>query len=308
MTDTGGDDGDAGGAGGEGTDWDADAYDGSHSFVYEYGAGVVDLLDPEPGERVLDVGCGTAHLTERIAATGAEAVGLDRSGAMLAAARERAPSLRLVRGDARRLPFDAAFDAVFSNAAIHWVPEPDQDAVLASVAGALRPGGRFVAELGGRGNVERVVDAVRAECAARGYASADASHDGSADASDDRSAGGAGDGVADADGGGGADADAVDHPWYFPGLAEYATRLDASGFEVRFARLFDRPTELDGGADGLAAWLETFGDELLSPVPAGERAAVVAGVADRLRDDLFRRGSWVVDYRRLRVVAHLREG
>jgi SAM-dependent methyltransferase len=287
VTPPGSDDADdAGEAGDEGTDWDADVYDGSHSFVYEYGESLVDLLDPGPGERVLDLGCGTAHLTEQIAATGADAVGLDRSAAMLAGARERAPSLRLVRGDARRLPFDAAFDAVFSNAAVHWVPERDQDAVLASVARALRPGGRFVAELGGRGNVERVVDAVRAECVARGYV------------------GGDGDG-GDGDEASGA-TDALDHPWYFPGVAEYATRLDASGFEVRFARLFDRPTRLDGGADGLATWLETFGDELLSPVPAGEREAVVAGVADRLRDDLFRDGSWVADYRRLRVVAHLR--
>jgi SAM-dependent methyltransferase len=293
------------------TDWDAEAYDGSHSFVYEYGEDVVERLDPGPGERVLDLGCGTAHLTERIEAAGAAAVGLDRSVEMLSAAREREPALALVRGDARGLPFDAAFDAAFSNAALHWIPEADQDAVLASVASALRPGGRFVAELGGRGNVASVVEAVRAECAARGYPEGGERGPGDGKPGGNASGGGDGNRSGNASGGGGGDGDGnrrgdgLAHPWYFPSVGEYATRLEAAGFEVEFARLFDRPTVLDGGADGLATWLETFGDDLLAPVPEGERGVVVEGVADRLRDELFRDGSWVADYRRLRVAASL---
>ena len=157
------------------------------------------------------------------------------------------------------------FDAVFSNAALHWIPDEDQDALIESVRDALRPGGRFVAECGGHGNVAAVVDATRAELEARG-------HD-------------------------------TEHPWYFPTVGEYASRLEAHGFEVRYATLFDRPTELDDGEDGLAAWLSMFGDGLLAPLAPDEREDVVAAVEDRLRDDLFRDGSWYADYRRLRFVA-----
>ncbi|WP_255151387.1 class I SAM-dependent methyltransferase [Halorarius halobius] len=248
---------------GAGDGWDADSYDAGHTFVFERGEAVVDLLDPAPGERILDVGCGTGHLTDRIAASGADVVGLDASPEMLEAARETYPDLRFVLGDARELPVSGPFDAAFSNAALHWIPE--QDAVLESVASALRPGGRFVAELGGQGNVSAVVNAVRAAASARGYD--------------------------------------VESPWYFPSVGEYATALEAHGLEVRYATLFDRPTELDDGDDGLAAWLDMFGDDLLAGVPDDERAAVVAETEHRLRDDLFEDGTWVADYRRLRVVA-----
>jgi len=243
--------------------WDADAYDGAHAFVYEYGADLLDLLEPRPDERVLDVGCGTGHLAAEIAATGAEVVGIDASAEMVAEAREHHPETEFVHADAREFEAAAPFDAVFSNAALHWITE--QDAVLDSVAGALRPGGRFVAELGGTGNVAAIVDAVRAAAADRGYD--------------------------------------VESPWYFPGVGEHATRLEAHGFEVRYARLFDRPTELDDGRDGLAQWLGMFGDGLLAPVPDDEREAVVADVEDRLRGELFADGTWTADYRRLRFLA-----
>jgi len=254
--------------GGDRNRWDPDDYDGGHGFVYEYGADVVDLLDPNPGERVLDLGCGTGHLTAEIArAVGADGVvlGLDRSGEMVARAREAHPDLAFVRADARAFAAAEPFDAVFSNAALHWVP--DQDAVAARVADHLRPAGRFVAELGGSGNVRRVVEAVTDACARRGYE--------------------------------------VDHPWYFPAVGEHATLLERHGFEVTHARLFDRPTDLEGGEDGLREWLGMFGDSLLAPLSDEERAAVVAEVEDRLRPDLYDpgTGTWTADYRRLRFVA-----
>ncbi len=249
--------------GGRPNAWDAKSYDEGHEFVFEHGADVVALLDPVDGERVLDLGCGTGHLTTRIAGSGADTIGIDASEEMLRQARTVAPDCEFVRADARAVPFDRSFDAVFSNAVLHWIP--DQDAVLGSVRDALRPGGRLVAELGGRGNVAAVVEAVRAAAADHGYD--------------------------------------VETPWYFPSVGEYATTLEANGFEPRYARLFDRPTELDHGADGLAAWLDMFGDSLLSAVPEADRSAVVADVEDRLRNDRFRDDTWVVDYRRLRVVA-----
>lgn len=151
-----------------GNEWDTTAYDEGHSFVFEYGEGVVDLLEPETGERILDLGCGTGHLTDRIADAGADVVGIDASEEMIREARETHSECEFVHADARDVSFSEPFDAVFSNAALHWIPE--QDAVLDGVADALGPGGRFVAELGGTGNVAAIVSAVQAAAAERGYA------------------------------------------------------------------------------------------------------------------------------------------
>lgn len=251
----------------DGREWSADAYDADHAFVYEYGEGVVDLLAPEQGERVLDLGCGTGHLTETIAEQGASVVGLDASAEMIERARKTYPDRRFVHADARSFnaEFDEPFDAVFSNAALHWVPEADHDALLASVRNALQPGGRFVAELGGVGNVEPFAAAIRSACAARGYD--------------------------------------VESPWYFPSVGEYAPRLEEEGFEVRHATLFDRPTALDDGEAGLRNWIGMFAAEFLESIPAEEREEILADVEEELRGAYFREERWVAPYRRLRFVS-----
>jgi len=246
-------------------DWDSALYDDKHSFVHEYGADVLDLLAPQAGERVLDLGCGTGHLTAALADAGADAVGLDASEEMLAQARARYPDLAFVRGDAREFAVEESFDAVFSNAALHWVPCEDQPAVAAAVRQALRPGGRFVAEMGGVGNVERIVAAVQTALAEAGYS--------------------------------------VANPWCFPSVGEQATVLEDAGFRVTYARLFDRPTELDDGPDGLRNWLSMFGEDLFAETTAAERETVVSEVEDRLRPALFDGGTWTADYTRLRFVA-----
>jgi SAM-dependent methyltransferase len=254
-------------------EWDADSYDADCAFVFEYGEGVTDLLDISHGTRVLDLGCGTGQLSRQLHRDGATVVGVDQSAEMIERARSEhdVEGLRFVHGDARQLldvlGADAAesFDAVFSNAALHWIPGDDHDDVLGGVARLLAPGGAFVAELGGRGNVERIVDAVRTELRRRGYA--------------------------------------VETPWYFPSVGEYAPRLESHGLEVRHAQLFDRPTELDGGDEGLRTWLAMFGDGLLAPVPEAEMQAVVSAVEAHLRDNLYDDGTWVADYRRLRFRA-----
>ncbi|ELZ28796.1 methyltransferase [Halosimplex carlsbadense 2-9-1] len=251
-------------------DWDPEAYDDDTGFVHEYGGSVVDLLDPQPGERVLDLGCGTGHLTadiaERVGESGV-AVGVDASVEMVERARERYPDLRFALADAREYAPDRSFDAVFSNAALHWIPRDDQPAVAERVADLLPPGGRFVAELGGTGNVAAIVDAAVAELRARGYEAA--------------------------------------NPWYFPTVGDHAAALEAAGFEVRLARLFDRPTELEGGREGLANWLDVFGDSLFADLDDAETDAAVSAVEERLRNDLFDAdtGTWTADYRRLRFVA-----
>jgi trans-aconitate methyltransferase len=244
--------------------WNATLYDRNHAFVFGYGQDLIPLLNPQPGERVLDLGCGTGHLTAAIAERGAAVIGLDRSPEMIAAARRNFPALTFVEGDAAAFQFDEPFDAVFSNATLHWVT--DAEGAARCTAAALRPGGRFVAEFGGRGNVRLIVSALQQAAAERA-------------------------GVA------------VRHPWYYPSVGEYAALLERHGLEVRTAALFDRLTPLEGGDAGLGNWLAMFAGSMLAAVPEERRAAVVARAGELLRPALFRDDAWHADYRRLRVVA-----
>jgi trans-aconitate methyltransferase len=245
--------------------WNAALYREKHSFVFEYGRGLVSLLDPRPGERVLDLGCGTGQLTKAIADAGALVVGIDSSPAMVEAARAQYPELEFVEADARSFSFPEAFDAVFSNAVLHWVL--DAESVVRRVSDSLRPGGRFVAEFGGSGNVARIADALREALREEGRA-------------DERAW------------------------WYYPTVGEYSTLLEAHGLEVRFAALYDRPTRLEDGGRGLRNWVEMFKGEVFEGVGADAKERILTGVENRLRGALFNDGDWHADYRRLRVVAY----
>jgi len=246
--------------------WDARLYDEKHAFVWREAQGVVELLAPEAGEHILDLGCGTGHLTAGIAATGARVIGIDRSEEMVAAAKAKHPELEFRVIDARELPFDRQFDAVFSNAALHWIPEAEE--VIGGVAKALKPGGRFVAEFGGKGNIQRLRTAIAAACAEFGIRL-------------DREA----------------------DPWYYPSIALYADLLEKHGLEVQHAALFERPTRLEDGEKGLATWLRMFATSFLNRVPAAQKEAFLREVERRARPELFSKGNWELDYRRLRFAA-----
>jgi trans-aconitate methyltransferase len=244
-------------------DWDSDLYDARHGFVFGYGRDLTALLDARGGERILDLGCGTGHLTAEIAAAGAHVTGIDNSPAMLEAARREYPHIDFLLADAAQFSFAQPFDAVFSNAALHWVREPENAA--GCIVRALRKGGRFVAEMGGKGNVASLIAALRE--AAWEIAQAPSNH-----------------------------------PWYFPSVGEYASLLERNGLAVQSAALFDRPTELEG-EEGLEKWLDMFGAAMLSEVPPSLRGQVVELAAKRLAPHMFRDGRWYADYRRLRVTA-----
>ena len=249
----------------EKTKWDAGLYDDKHSFVWKLAAAVLELLDAKPGERILDLGCGTGHLTARIAETGAEVVGIDRSPEMIRQAKEKYPSLRFEVMDAREITLDGSFDAVFSNATLHWIAEPER--VIAGIKKLLRPRGRFVAEFGGKGNTGELLKAI-------GHAWAKLQIAGPAP-----------------------------HPWYYPTLAEYARLLEQHGFEVTQALLFERPTPLDDGVRGHRNWLQMFGGAFVEGLPGATRERLLVEIERELRPKLFRDDHWVMDYRRLRIVA-----
>jgi trans-aconitate methyltransferase len=243
--------------------WSAERYAATAHFVPAFGAPVVELLDPQPGERILNLGCGDGVLTEKIAALGARVVAVDAAPDMVAAAKARGLDARVVPGQS--LAFDREFDAVFSNAALHWMRP--QEAVLDGVRRALKPGGRFVAEMGGHNNTAAMLTAMRAVLARRGIEALSLS------------------------------------PWYFPSAAAYQKELEAAGFEVEEIAIIPRPTPLDAGLD---AWLDAFAEDFLSPLPPDDRRSARQEICDLLQPILMdETGLWVADYVRLRFRARL---
>lgn len=242
--------------------WDPERYARNARFVAELGAPVVELLAPQSGERILDLGCGDGALTKKLATLGVDVVGVDASAEQIEAALARGLDARVMSGQSLDLDGES-FDAVFSNAALHWMKQPD--AVIAGVWRVLRPGGRFVAEMGGAGNVAKVQATMYAALAARSI-----------------------------------DAAARD-PWFFPTPEDYRGRLEAAGFAVRAIELIPRPTELPGD---IGAWLETFAEDYLAAVEPGGRAGLIADLAETLAPSLSDgAGNWTVDYVRLRFAA-----
>jgi SAM-dependent methyltransferase len=241
--------------------WSPERYEKHARFVSDLGGPVVELLAPRAGERILDLGCGDGALTEKLRDVGCDVVGVDASAEQVAGACARGLDCRVASGE--ELPFESEFDAVFSNAALHWMRRPD--AVIAGVRRALKPGGRFVGEMGGHGCVATIKWALARALASRGL-----------------------------------DAAAYD-PWFFPTAEDYRGRLEAQDFAVDSIALFPRPTPLPGDVIG---WLETFAESFVTALPAAERPTFLAEVRDALRPKLAdTEGNWTADYVRLRFAA-----
>lgn len=244
--------------------WSAEDYARNARFVSDLGAPVLALLDPQPGERILDVGCGDGVLTERLVEAGAVVKGVDSSPDMIAKARSKGLDAEIM--DAHDLTLDGPFDAVFSNAAMHWMTKPDR--VIEGVRRCLGPGGRLVAEFGGMGNVAAIRTAIIAVLE-RDHAVHTTLRD----------------------------------VWYFPSVAEHRARLEAAGFKVEEIDLIPRPTPIE---TDMVAWLKTLAAPALELVHEDRRDRAAAAIQDllapALRDGC---GNWTADYIRLRFKAVL---
>lgn len=243
--------------------WDAALYDKNHGFVADYGRSLVSLVNIAPGQDILDLGCGTGTLTAEMAAGGARVLGVDSSAEMVEKAKGQYPQLPFAQQDATRLPYENAFDTVFSNAVFHWID--DQPALLAGICRALKPGGRLICEFGAQGNVQTVRAAFDEALAGLGLPPS--------------------------------------RRFFLPSPEAYAALLAQAGLTVLHIEDYDRPTPLADGEDGLAAWMRQFFAADLARMDAQTAADVLDRQAQALRPHLFRKGQWVLDYRRLRAIA-----
>lgn len=246
--------------------WKPGLYDDKISFVSQYGKGIFDMLAPAPDEKILDIGCGTGDLTQKIAEAGAIPTGIDASPEMITTAKQKYPDVTFIKADASSFRSDQRFDAVFSNAALHWMKEAEQ--VIQTIAAVLKPGGRFTAEFGGKGNIQKVLEGMEVVLNEKHKISV-----------------------------------AKNTPWYFPSIGEYTQLLEKHAFRVTYAEHFDRPTILNDGIDGLDHWLDSFADDFFPSLSTIERKSAYAAIKNHLTEDLYVDKGWQLDYKRLRIIA-----
>jgi trans-aconitate methyltransferase len=246
--------------------WNPDLYDGKHDFVFKFGEEIVNLLDPQENENILDLGCGTGDLTKMISGSCNKVIGLDSSLEMILAAQRKYPDLTFLISDAKDFKIDTVFDAVFSNAVLHWIP--DAEIVIQNISKHLKTGGRFVAEFGGKGCVNKIISTLTEIL----------------DSYKIRYP-------------------AIEDTLYYPSIAEYSKLLEQNGFEVNYALLFDRPTELKGGTDGLNNFIEMFLNWLFKNTSETDISKIISIANDKLRPEMFKQNAWVADYRRIRIKA-----
>ena len=244
--------------------WNADFYTSKHNFVTNYGESVVELLAPQAGELILDLGCGAGELTAKIATIGAKVYGIDFAPDMISKAQVKFPELEFKQHNAELpFPFEERFDAVFSNAALHWMI--NAEAVIKNVAQSLKPRGRFVFEMGGKGNVAAIIQAL--ELAANDF-----------------------------------NLTKLAIYNYFPSISEYSSILERNGLNVKFAVLFERPTLLDG-EDGLRNWIKMFRNSVLDKLEPSTHEQFLAKIEHYGQAKLLLKQQWFADYVRLRMIA-----
>lgn len=249
-------------------EWSASRYDQSFAFVSYFGESMLDWLEPQVQEIIIDLGCGSGDLTLKLVESGAQVIGIDASESMLAIAGSKVPEAQFLHQDGHSFSVEQEVDAVFSNAALHWMTRPAE--VIASIHRALKPGGRFAAEFGGKGNIAPLVEAVHQSFIAQGYSDRHSSM-----------------------------------PWYFPAIGEYSSMLERQGLEVMKAQMIDRPTVLSDGEEGIKSWLRMFAGAYFEGLSQGAIRSLYEEIEQRLRPDYYdaQQKCWSLPYRRIRVMA-----
>lgn len=245
-------------------EWDTQTYAKHFTYVADYGRALVDMIDGNAGMTCLDLGCGTGRLTAQLKDAGFDVVGMDDSGQQVRKAREDYPDIRFFKGDACGFALEEPRDVVFSNAVFHWIDKERQSDMLRCVYRALKSGGQFVFEMGGKGNNVLIHDSLRRAFERRGLQ--------------------------------------YRVPFYFPSIGEYASLLEEAGFLVRTALLFDRKTKLDG-EDGLYGWIKMFVRKPFEGIGTAESEAIIREAVEEARPRLCEAGVWYADYVRLRCKA-----
>lgn len=247
------------------SDWNPELYDQKHKFVSTYGENLVSILNPQDGESILDVGCGTGDLAHDISKSGAAVTGIDAASSMIQAAKEKYPYINFKVQSAEKFSFDYSFHAVFSNAAMHWIK--DQKNVVQNCYNTLLPGGRFVAELGGEFNIQSIIEAIEEACNHLSITY-----------------------------------DASKFPWVFPTKDEMTKYLTDAGFNIVSIEHYERPTTLIG-EDGIRNWLEMFSNNMFENLTNHEKETIYTECERILRPKLYKENGWIVDYWRLRFIA-----
>ncbi len=248
--------------------WNAELYDQKHDFVFKYGENVLDLLGPKPGEKILDLGCGSGYLTNAIREEGAEVLGVDSSAEMIAKAKQSYPETEFEVANATNLGYNASFNAIFSNAVLHWIKAEDQPEMMDAVFTALKSGGRFVAEMGEKGNVGLMISTLRKVLAQHGYPQQAA----------------------------------MDY-LFFPSVGEYTSMLEKAGFNVSYVALFDRSTMLQDQAEGVKKWITMFASDFLTGIKEAHQHQILQELTQQIQPYYQRDGEWYADYKRLRFIA-----
>lgn len=246
--------------------WDARLYEKQHDFVFNYGRSLVEELNPQSGEYILDLGCGTGQLTQKIKESGAQVLGIDNSSEMILKAKTNFPEIDFRVLNATEFISDKGFDAIFSNATLHWIT--DQQKVIDCMYRNLKKGGRLVVEMGGQGNVNTITQALRETLRDFGH-----------------------------------EENAQKQVWYFPSPATYATLLEQRGFIVAKSLLFPRDTILRNSTEGMQKWLKMFSIRFMTGLSEKEADAVIEETVSRLKNACYDNECWHADYVRLRITA-----
>lgn len=248
--------------------WNAELYDRKHDFVFKYGENFLQILEPTAGEHILDLGCGSGYLTNAIREEGAVVLGVDSSAEMIEKAKQSYPQTEFKVADATDLGYDASFSAIFSNAVLHWIKAENQPKMMDAVFMALKPGGRFVAEMGGKGNVGQMISTLRKILLQHGYQK-----------------------------------QSKMEYLFFPSVGEYTTMLENAGFKVIYAALFDRETLLQDQAEGVKKWITMFASDFFTGVKEAHQTEILQELTEQLQPYYHRDGEWYADYKRLRFIA-----